>query len=205
MEKSRSRITRAGRSLALVTTMTCVLGVATGCGSHSSSAAGPGSPTSGSSSSTPEPSSTSSPGHTPTVHVARAVRKATRSSTTSYVHGSLTLLRNPRSKAPNAGPGIAGAALHELLAQRAEYAQSNYRVVGAARVVSQKIISSKAHPPRVVVEACVDNSKVHVVDKNGHRVPGQNAPHRVRNEYTLAQRGGRWVVIRAAFASDPVC
>lgn len=203
---TRPRVFTPRRSLALLGAVTFLLATASGCGSGSdSSSASP--PPAQVSPTTTAPTTSDAPSvhHSPTVKVPSAVRRGTRQGTSAFVLGGLSILRDPRKQPPTSGLPAAGAALQGLLAQRSEYAQSNYHVEGRPRIVSQRIISAGSHPPRVVVEACVDNSRVHVVDSSGHRVPGQNAPDQVRNEYTVTRRGGAWVVVKSGFASNPVC
>lgn len=191
------------RTVATAAVATSLLLCLAACGGHDSSNA----------SSSPRTSAPTSPGTTtPTLKAPhyRAVRvdastlHASQATTHSYVAGSMALLASPQGK-PASQPTIAGTALANLLEMRQEYADKHYRVVGRPKVVSQKVIRRQSHPERLVVAACLDNSKVKVLDKFGKPVTSSRGPERVMNLLTLTLRGGHWVVTKSALPDNPTC
>ncbi|MGC4110227.1 MAG: hypothetical protein QM747_07340 [Nocardioides sp.] len=176
----------------------------TACGGHSGSDAG-SSPRSSAPTTAPvAPTPTLKPHHYRAIHVDAGTRRASVTSTHAYVVGSMRLLASPDSKA-TPETSIAGTALQSLLAMRREYASNHYRVVGRPEVVSQKVIKRQSDPERLVVAACLDNSAVKVLDKNGHRVKSSQGPQRVMNILTLTRRGGSWVVTGQDLPANPTC
>ena len=172
------------------------------CGSHDSTGAA----------SAPRPTSSSTPtaGPTPRAPHYRAVKvdphtlHATRAAARSYLAGSVRLLASPGGK-PGRHPAISGSALQSLLVMRSDYASKHYRVVGSPRILTQQVIKHHAHPQRLVVAACLDNSAVKVLDKHGKPVATSPGPERVMNLLTLTLRDGRWVVTGTALPTDPTC
>lgn len=92
-------------------------------------------------------------------------------------------------------------ALTDLQAQAEEYEQNGWRVRGRPTVVSQKIISRDGD--KVVVEACVDDSKVRIMAKDGTKV--RRSGGRALNVISLQKSGNRWVVSKMELADDPDC
>lgn len=184
-----------------VVTAGVLLGL-TACGGHGSSGA----------SSAPRTSAPTSPSSTPTltaphyktVHVDARTRRASQATTRAYTAGSMLVLASPGGPLPHQDT-VTGPALASLLAMRREYAAKHYRVVGRPKVVSEKVIGRRAHPPRLVVAACLDNSAVKVVDKHGTPVTTSPGPTRVMNLLTLVLRDGHWVVTRSTLPTNPTC
>lgn len=102
---------------------------------------------------------------------------------------------------------VTGAALEELRNQAAEYEASGWRVVGRPRVVRHRVAAYYTDPERAVVRACLDNSKVRVVDADGRTVPGSRPVHpRTLNVLTVVKDAdGDWVVTAQRPAARPNC
>lgn len=103
-------------------------------------------------------------------------------------------------------PGLEGAALEELLNTVSEYQENGWRVEGRPTVLSTRILSATRSPDTVTVVACIDNSKVRLLDSKGKEVPNSRPPHaRTRNVLTLVPRGDGWVVGEQRPATRPNC
>jgi len=190
------------RSLVAASAVCTLLLGLTACGGHGSegAASAPRSTTP----TTPTDSPSLTKPHYSTVKVPARTKRATRAAAHTFVADSVRLLAAPGS-ALGSHPAISGAALQDLIAMRDEYASKHYHVEGRPTIVSQQVIKQQQHPPRLVVAACVDNSSVTVLDKNGQPVTASRGPQRVMNLLTLTLRNGHWVVTRSSLPMNPTC
>lgn len=104
--------------------------------------------------------------------------------------------------------GIAtGALLGELEAVRAEYNNEGWSQIGAPEIVGLRVVQppTTADPNDAVVEVCLDNSAVRIVDKNGVDVREPGSLQRVLNLYVLTFVDGRWVASDHTFPDDTTC
>lgn len=142
--------------------------------------------------------------HLKSVAVRPVTKQAADRATVAYLAASGRALADPRTKLGH-HPAIRGPAWQSLIAMRSEYASKHYRVIGEPIVVSEKVVNRQLRPPRLVVAACLNNSRVHVLDKDGRAVPTPGAPARSLNLFTLERRAGHWFVIGSSFPNDPDC
>lgn len=176
----------------------------TACGGHDSSDASRRHSHSTPPSAPPVTTPTFKPSHYHGVHVDATTRRAAHTTTQSYLAGFNRLLARPTHKRPHQQV-IAGPALANLLEMRKEYAGKHYRVVGEPKIVSQKVIKRRAHPPLLVVATCLDNTAVKVLDKHGQQVTTSAGPARVMNLLTLVFRDGHWLVTHSSLPTNPAC
>jgi hypothetical protein len=76
--------------------------------------------------------------------------------------------------------------------------RKGWRQIGESSVVSASA-RHLANGPRYKVDACVDFSKVNVVDKQGKSVVAAERPARTRDTYTVEDTGSGWFVVHQAF------
>lgn len=136
------------------------------------------------------------------------VAKATEKATDDFIDKVGDELEKPDAKKDlKTVPGVTGAALDELRNRVAEYDASGWRVLGEPVVVRQQVVQLLDDPERAVVHACLDNSKVRVVDADGKRVPNSKpAEPRTRNIITMVKtKKGAWIVADQRPASKPDC
>lgn len=138
--------------------------------------------------------------------VPKAVREQASKGTDAYLDEADDALRSPDPEKPQTRyDNVTGAALETLLNTVAEYDKNGWRVVGKPKVVSQEVIEESKKT--LVVRACLDNSRVKVVDAEGAEVPNSRpANPRTLNILTLAKdKAGEWVVSDQRPAADPDC
>lgn len=136
------------------------------------------------------------------------VAKGTEKATQNFLEGVGNELKKPDTKKPlKTAPGVTGPALEELRNRIAEYDASGWRVLGEPIVVSQRVVQLLDDPEQAVVDACIDNSPVRVVDSDGKRVPNSKpAEPRTRNIITLVKsKKGNWIVADQRPAANPDC
>ena len=100
-----------------------------------------------------------------------------------------------------------GAVLGELDATRAEFEVMGWTQVGAPTIADLRVVTppTEAAPTEVVVEACLDNSDVRIVDSAGNDVRTSTTAPRSLNIYVLRWTEGRWLVAEHTFPDDPDC
>ncbi|MFC6695020.1 hypothetical protein [Nocardioides daphniae] len=206
---------RPGRGARLQTVSALAVGLAlglalTGCSGSDEEAADDPAPKA-SASATPSPTAAPTatgskvdPGTLPAATV-----KAVGEGSTDYYEALTDALGDP-SRADTDDPeefeGITGAALAELVNTLTEYEENGWRVEGEATVVDQEVVRATKDPDTVVVRACVDNSAIRIVDRNGDEVPNSRSPKpRTRNVLTLVRDGDSWVVAAQRPATRPNC
>lgn len=136
------------------------------------------------------------------------VAKATEKATTDFLDRVSEELEEPDAKKPlKTAPGVTGPALEELRNRVTEYDSSGWRVLGEPTIVSQRVVQLLEDPEQAVVDACIDNSAVRVVDPDGKRVPNSKpAEPRTRNIITLVKtKKGAWIVADQRPAAKPDC
>lgn len=173
-------------------------------GSSPGSAAG--SPTAEARPAPGEPGSTTpGPDATP-VPVPDEVAARAEDGVTDYVSDVGDALADPTTEDELTLDAVTGAALEELRNRVAEYQTSGWRVVGAPKVVRHRVVRYYDDPPIAVVRACIDNSRVRVVDADGAVVPGSRpAKARTLNILTLVEVDGSWAVGEQRLATKPDC
>lgn len=116
------------------------------------------------------------------------------------------LERPKKDPKPKDHPHITGDALEDLFNQVAEFERNGWRMAGTPEIVRQRVVRRTSNPDGVVVRACVDNSDVRVVDRNGDEVPNSRASTpRTLNVLTLVPKGDSWVVTDQRLAPKPDC
>lgn len=136
------------------------------------------------------------------------VAKAAEKATTDFLDRVGEELEEPNAKKQlKTVPGVTGPALDELRNRVAEYDSSGWRVLGEPVIVSQRVVQLLEDPEQAVVDACIDNSAVRVVDPDGKRVPNSKpAEPRTRNIITLVKtKKGAWIVADQRPAAKPDC
>jgi hypothetical protein len=100
-----------------------------------------------------------------------------------------------------------GAVLGELDATRAEFAALGWSQVGTPTIVDLRVVTppTEQAPADAVVEACLDNSDVRIVDASGRDVRAPGTPPRSLNIYVLRWTEDRWLVADHTFPDDPDC
>ena len=115
------------------------------------------------------------------------------------------------SSTPDSLPDLSqvatGAVLGELEATRAEFDTMGWTQVGTPVIAALRVVTppTEAAPGDTVVEACLDNSDVRIVDSAGNDVRTPGTPTRSLNIYTLRWAEGRWLVAEHTFPNDPNC
>lgn len=136
------------------------------------------------------------------VDVPDDVASAASDTVTDFADAVAEALTHPDAKLADGGP-VRGAALDALQAQADEYARSGWRVQGRPRVVSVEVYERT--DDRMVVGACVDDSRVMVVDQSGRVVSDNAGRPPTLNILTLSVEDSGWVVVDSTFAGDPEC
>jgi len=141
----------------------------------------------------------------PEIRVTKPVSRLVNKGTDAYLDEADDALRSPDPKQPPTSyDHVTGPALEALLNTVAEYDQNGWRVVGQPKVVSREVIHQNGHT--LVMRACLDNSKVKVLDAKGKRVPNsKQASARTLNILTLTRLKGEWVVSDQRPATKPDC
>ena len=141
----------------------------------------------------------------PEITVPRAVGRQVRQGTDAYLDEADDALRSPDpDQPPTAYDKVTGPALEALLNTVAEYDQNGWRVVGRPRVVAEEVI--RHDKDTVVVRACLDNSKVKVLDSEDEVVPNSRPKvKKTLNVLTLTHAKGEWVVSDQRPAAKPDC
>ncbi|MFH5824413.1 hypothetical protein [Georgenia sp. AZ-5] len=100
-----------------------------------------------------------------------------------------------------------GSALDAALAARAELRDNGWTQTGEPEILSSEVIESalSEDPPRVVLGACVDSSKVQVTDAAGQPRRDPAAVRPTTNIFTLVFVDGRWRLGDLTFPDDPDC
>ena len=102
-----------------------------------------------------------------------------------------------------------GAARGEVEAQRQSYADEGLTMVGRPRVVKTSVrsIDASSSPRTVVLDVCIDSSKVDVLDQNGRSVGERlyRPDGAVLHVYELTEGDGGWQVSRHAIPADSTC
>lgn len=138
----------------------------------------------------------------PELHVVRTAIDDLISSTADAIDGS-----------PDESIGALGvdhtaieAVQAEFEATIAEFAANGWSQVGAPIIASVHIVTppSRTSPTEVLVAACIDNSDVRVVDRDGHDLR-LSSPGRSLNLYVLRFVEERWVPAEHTFPDDPDC
>lgn len=117
--------------------------------------------------------------------------------------GALTDILSDPGSAPSGPTAVDGVALEALEAQAAELEQSGLRLRGEPRIRSVEVYEHG--DDEMVIGACVDNSRVQVVDQSGAVVSDGRGTPPTLNIFTLERRGSGWVVVGSTFPSDPDC
>lgn len=134
------------------------------------------------------------------------VGEKTEKGVEEYVEDLGDVLADPSTEEEVAPDAVTGAALEDLRNQVAEYEASGWRVVGEPRVVRHRVVRYFDAPETAVVRACIDNSRVRVVDADGRTVPGSRpASPRSLNVLTLVKVDGEWAVAERRLATRPDC
>lgn len=146
------------------------------------------------------------PGAEPSsIPVPDVVRDDTEEASSDFVDTMGDVLEEPDSS-EQVVPSVTGAALEELRNRIAEYEASGWRVVGEAVIVRQKVVQYVDDPESAVVRACVDNSRVRVIDAKGKTVPGSApATPRTLNIFTMVKEKDAWVISESRLAPQPDC
>ena len=122
------------------------------------------------------------------------------------VEREMAVRRDPRVRKFDAV--ATGPALAELEAQQSELDSSGWTRRGAVKVEKLTVVGSQleAKPPTVVVQACMDSTRVSLHDAKGVPVKSTNRDsQRSANTVTLQYLGGRWLVVERSFPKDPSC
>lgn len=142
----------------------------------------------------------------PAVPAPGEVSEETEEGVEEYVEDLGDVLADPSTEEEIAPETVTGAALEDLRNQVAEYEASGWRVVGEPRVVRHRVVRYHETPETAVVRACIDNSRVRVVDADGRAVPGSRpASPRTLNVLTLVKVDGDWAVAERRLAARPDC
>lgn len=102
---------------------------------------------------------------------------------------------------------VTGSMLDELEAIRAEYENEGWTQLGAPEIVSLRVVEAPTAdaPDDAIVEVCLDNSGVRIVDEDGNDVREPGSLTRVLNIYVLRFIDGQWVVADHTFPDDTDC
>ena len=102
---------------------------------------------------------------------------------------------------------LTGAALAEAEAQYGEFAAQGWHLHGTPQIVG----TPKASPLRwqnqdgLLIAACIDSSRVQLLDAQGHPVgPDQNG-HQALNLYTVVQQGSVWKIAEHTLPAETAC
>lgn len=159
---------------------------------------GPGQP-GGSTDATPPPDAVP-------VEAPAEVVEETGDAVEDYVVDTGAVLEEPTTEEELTLETVTGAALEELRNRVAEYEASGWYVSGEPVVVRHRVVEYYEDPALAVVRACIDNSKVRVVDADGQTIPGSRpARPRTLNVLRLVQVSGDWVVAEQRPATRPDC
>jgi hypothetical protein len=124
---------------------------------------------------------------------------------------TVVAINPPSSGTPGLLPDLrriaTGAILEELEATRAEFEAMEWTQTGTPAIVDLRVITppSDAAPADAVVEVCLDNSGVRILDSAGNDVRTPGTPARSLNIYTLRWTDDRWLVAGHTFADDADC
>ena len=144
----------------------------------------------------------------PAVDLTPQEREDVEERTEDYYDDQTDILEDPGEDAPDPDdfPHVTGDALAALVNQVAEFQHSGWRLAGEPEVVWQRVVRATTDPEGVVVRACVDNSDVRVLDRNGDEVPNSRpSTTRTLNILTVVRVGDDWKVSDHALARRPDC
>lgn len=148
-----------------------------------------------------EEAQTGQPQPEPSDEVPAEVGEAATEGADGFADGLADALRNP-----DGGVGdidVEGTALETLRSQAEEYERSGWRMRGRPVILWVEVYEHS--DDRMVVGACIDNSRVKVVNQSGEVVSdGADTPPTL-NILTLSPRGDDWVVSESTFPADPDC
>lgn len=148
-----------------------------------------------------EEAQTGQPEPEPRDDVPAEVGEAATDGADDFAEGMADALRNPGSGLGDVD--IEGTALEALRSHAEEYERSGWRMRGRPVVLWVEVYEHT--DDRVVVGACIDNSRVKVVDQSGTVVSdGADTPPTL-NILTLSPRGDDWVITESTFPADPDC
>lgn len=125
----------------------------------------------------------------------------------SYVQKVPEVLSQRRKENQAVVARIGTPVFAEELQANAAYNRANgVRVVGTPTVSRLRVLelNLQGRPPTAVVEACIDNSRVHLVDRRGRTVT-QPRQGRSREQFSLVWSGDRWLIDSQGFPDDPDC
>lgn len=133
--------------------------------------------------------------------------KEVEESTEDFYDDQIDALADPKeTPEPTDHPHITADALEDLVNQVAEFQDNGWKMVGEPEVVWQRVVRRSTSPSGVIVRACVDNSDVRVMDRNGDEVPNSRpSTPRTLNVLTVVRKDGRWVVADQRIAQNPDC
>lgn len=100
-----------------------------------------------------------------------------------------------------------GAAADEYLALAYEYAQNGWTVTGTPSFVGEpKITNGTVNGKKaMILDVCVDSSKVIVTNSSGQQMTSSTGPKRTRTFYTLIEMEGTWKISTINYPDNPDC
>lgn len=127
---------------------------------------------------------------------------------TKFLESSVAIDPTAADPHPGLGDAASGAILAEVENDAQELEANGWTREGSATIDGLTVVSSDsaADPATVVVQACVDSSKVRTLDHSGEPIGDSgSAVNRALNIYTLQYIDDAWKVVARTFPDDPAC
>jgi hypothetical protein len=102
---------------------------------------------------------------------------------------------------------VTGAMAREVLATAAEFEAMRWTQSGTPEIIDVRVVRAPTPeaPLDAVVEVCLDNSNVQILDESGRNVRPADTPQRSLNIFVLRLVDGSWLVAERTFPADPDC
>ncbi len=102
---------------------------------------------------------------------------------------------------------VTGAMADEVLATAAEFEAMGWTQSGTPEIVDVRVVRAPTlqEPLDAVVEVCLDNSGVQILNESGRDVRPPDTPERSLNIFVLRRVDATWLVAERTFPDDPNC
>jgi type V secretory pathway adhesin AidA len=146
---------------------------------------------------TPTPTPTPTPTRTPTVDARQQRIEDAKAAYVAYTAAVNDVMQNSGAGATEKiiAPYVSGDLRPRLVSYYQQVVDQGLRQTGATKIASLEVVSDDG---TIVLDACLDNSGVDVVDPTGKSVLLPGFPSRLVTVETLRQQDdGRWTLVRS--------
>lgn len=113
----------------------------------------------------------------------------------------------PTEPGPDLSEIATGVMMDELLATASEFKAMGWTQSGTPMIVDVRVVREPTadEPLDAVIEVCLDNSDVQILDASGRDVRPTDTPLRSLNIFVLRLVDGTWLIAQRSFPDDPDC